>query len=55
MAMCQDKKKFGSEALALQVADHFMGRNPRERRYAYQCPACHCWHLSKSPTKVVRR
>lgn len=55
MAMCQDKKKFGTEALALQVAEHFAVRNRGERRYAYQCPACGCWHLSKSPTKLVRR
>jgi hypothetical protein len=55
MAICQSKYKYSTRELALTVAESFERRNRGQRRYAYECPCCGCWHLSSSPTRIVRR
>lgn len=48
MAVCQGKTKFGTKAHAEEVAAApLRSRKKKPRLYVYQCPACHCWHLSR--------
>lgn len=54
MAMCQGKKKFGTQGLAQEVADRPLSSGQKKPQlYVYQCRACSCFHLSRSPTALV--
>ncbi len=55
MSACGGKLKFSTQPLAESVAARFMAQKPKAgRRWAYQCEACGCWHLSSMSPRRQR-
>lgn len=52
---CTGKLKFGSESAAMGRAAYRNATNPKFTLYAYECPHCHCWHLTRwTPAQQAR-
>lgn len=56
MPMCQGKTAYPTEhdaqvVLVGCIIRRNRGRQQRKERRAYQCPACHQWHLTSKPYK----
>lgn len=59
LAACEGKTKFGSQALAEQVAVTPRAKRAYRRKpprlYTYQCGECGCWHLTSMDPRTHAR
>lgn len=47
LRMCEDKNRYPDEFTARAAGAHYVERGDAEALWAYRCPICRGWHLTR--------